>query len=703
MRMVHALNETVGEGAQQVKQTGVGGDAKIVYALLTGMVSDKIVYPVREYATNAWEVSPPKKPFEIELPTRFNPQYTIRDFGPGLPHSFMMNKYAKIGESTKDGDDDAVGGWGFGSKAALAYLMRSDGAGAFTVISRFRGFRRVYSIGVSEAGKIQISFLGEWVLEPEDRGTGLEISFAVRESDIGRFHEHAKAVLWSFSPRPVISPAIDFGKPKVLSQGDGWTVYRKGTVPFDGPQVTLGPVMYPIDPYNMPDTNMIDHETCIVFEAKIGSISVSASRENLQYDDRTQRGLQDLFEAYRIDWMKNAKAQVDACKTYFEARWKASDIADTLPGRQWHVARQIGWRGFDFNDDLFPNGWRVKAACWPELRDRSRNGTPVTFKADWSINPGELQDRKVVIQHNTSRSLERLELAGLVDEKLLWVRCKRADLAYALERMGNPEYVLLDDIKLPKSTRGPREKRPESVKRRKVMNLQTMETWSEFVDHDDELLYVRVSGRGKKLTHTVTIDGEAHEFYARYTTNLRGIMQAMRANPLIDQIGGGMTCVVVGEDEAPQEHWISLGDHLVELLDAAIDPTQVAPTIPWSYASFPEPLRRTVDKGLDVGLAPPELKEMINEMRRLNRERDTLVRDDNDHDRLAAVLLNLTGTDLKSVAKDPTQSVKTAWKQFAAKYPLYETLLTALFNYHYTRVDDSIQRKFDHYFSLISK
>ncbi|MEH3065412.1 MAG: hypothetical protein PGN33_22635, partial [Methylobacterium radiotolerans] len=76
MRMVHALNETVGEGAQQVKQTGVGGDAKIVYALLTGMVSDKIVYPVREYATNAWEVSPPKKPFEIELPTRFNPQYT---------------------------------------------------------------------------------------------------------------------------------------------------------------------------------------------------------------------------------------------------------------------------------------------------------------------------------------------------------------------------------------------------------------------------------------------------------------------------------------------------------------------------------------------------------------------------------------------------------------------------------------------------
>ena len=75
--------------------------------------------------------------------------------------------------------------------------------------------------------------------------------------------------------------------------------------------------------------------------------------------------------------------------------------------------------------------------------------------------------------------------------------------------LGRPvEYVLLDDIKLPKLARSPREKRPESVKRRKVMNLTTMQTWSEFVDHDDELLYVRIRSRGKKLTHIVTIDGE---------------------------------------------------------------------------------------------------------------------------------------------------------------------------------------------------
>ena len=710
MRMVHAIQENTTEGAQQVKQTGVGGDAKIVYALLTGMVSDKVVYPVREYATNAWEVSPAGRPPEIELPTRFNPQFTIRDFGPGLPHRFMMDRYAKIGESTKDGDDDAVGGWGFGSKAALAYLMRSDGAGSFTVTSRFRGFRRVYIIGVSEQGKIQIQFLGEWPLEPEDRGTGLEISFPVRPDDIQRFHDHAKAVYWSFEPRPRLSPAIDFGTPHVLSQGDGWTVYHADSVPFYGPQVMLGPVMYPIDPDLMPATDMITAETCIVFKAQIGTISVSASREALQYDDRTEAGLRALFAAYAADWLANARKQVDACSTYFEARWRAMDVAGTLPSKDygWRLAEQIGWRGFAFHADLFPDGGRVKAARWPEMRGKNYvPGAPVPFRADWGINPGELQDRTIVVQYNTSRSMERLAAAGLADSKLLWVRCKRADLAYALERMGRPDYVLLDSIKLPKQTRGPREKRPESVKRRRVMCLRTLSTYSDFVDHDDELLYVRIDGRGKRMKHVLTVDGQLQEFGNHWSPDLLGHLNTMRACGLDDKIGADTTCVVVGQDEAPQEHWVSLGDHLVELLDEAIDPAQVAPIVQWGTHSFPEELRQIVDRGLDLGMAPQELRDLVHSMAAMNKTRQAMTRDDNDHDRLAAVLLEIAGTDLKSVAKDPTQPIKQGWAAFTKEYPLFHVIFTHAdhvpsYKNSY-KMPRECQRAVDNYFILAAK
>lgn len=715
MRMVHALHENAAEGAQQVKQTGVGGDAKIVYALLTGMVSDKVVYPVRETATNAWEVSPPGKPAEITLPSKFNLQFTIRDFGPGLSHRFMMDRYAKIGESTKDDDDQAVGGWGFGSKSPLAYLMRSDGAGSFTVISRFRGFRRVYSIGVGTTGKIEISFLGEWPLEPEDRGTGLEVTFPVRPDDITRFHDHAKAVYWSFEPRPKITPAIDFGKPEILHSGNGWTVYRggtsfmPGTVPFSGPQVKLGPVMYPIDPDLMPATDMLDENTCIVFDAKIGSISVSASREALQYDDRTEAGLKALFDHYREDWMAAAKQAIDAEPDYFKARWKASDISRTLPGSGWGIVRGLGWRGYRFSDTVFANGWRAKATLWPEARGRNHDPSqPVPFRMRTDINPGEMATRKVVIQHNSSRSLERIEAAGLLDTPFLWVRCKRADKDWALEQMGNPEHIVLDDIKLPKLTRGPREKRPESVKRRKVVGLLTLDTWSDFVDHDEELLYLRITGRGRKLKHIITVDGQEREFGTRYSNELRAVLANMRDNGLAGKIGADMTCVVVGEDEAPEEHWISLGDHLVELLDEAIDPTQVAPTIPWDVNSFPPLLRSIRDRKVDLGMAPQELRDLVYGMTAMLQTRKELDRDDNDHDRLAAVLLQLTGTDLKSVAKDPTLPIRQRWADFVKQYPLLDVLMKAeehvISRYSSTTaLTKRGQQAVDHYFQLLAK
>ncbi|WP_163614836.1 hypothetical protein, partial [Klebsiella pneumoniae] len=82
--------------------------------------------------------------------------------------------------------------------------------------------------------------------------------------------------------------------------------------------------------------------------------------------------------------------------------------------------------------------------------------------------------------------LERFEAAGLMDTPCLWVRVKRADLDYALDRMGRPEYVVLDDIKLPPRQKGQREQRPESVKRLKVLSRNSggNRTHTELLDTD---------------------------------------------------------------------------------------------------------------------------------------------------------------------------------------------------------------------------
>lgn len=709
MKMLHAIQQNVTEGATQVKQTGVGGDAKIVYAILSGMIADKVVYPVREYATNAWEVSPAGRPPEINLPTRFDLRFNIRDFGPGLSHSFMMNRYAKIGDSTKDGDDQAVGGWGFGSKAALAYLMRSDGAGAFTVTSRHKGFRRVYVIGVSEVGKIEIRFMGEWPLEADDRGTGLEIEFPVRVDDVQRFRDHAKAVYWSFEPRPVLTPAIDFGTPKVLHSGDGWTLYRDETVPFDGPQVQIGPVCYPIDMSLAPDdaSQLITYKTPIVFKAPIGSVSVSTSRENLQYDDRTEAALRAMFKHYDEDWLVKARALIDAETTYFDAIWRARDIASAVAGANgWWMVNSIGWKGFKFGDSLFQNDVNgVKAARWPEARSNVNGMGILSFKQEFKINPAELAGRTVVIQHNTSRTSERWQASGLTYTKCLWVRCKRQHLAYALAEMGNPEYVLLDSFELPKLAPRPKaEKRPESEKKLKLMALDGS-TYRDWVDIDDELFVIELVGRGRRSSVRFMLDGKERHF------SLEDFQRYMKWAIELDLLDRELRMVVVDEGNlavAP-DHWQSVGDLLAEAIDAKLDATQVAPTIDWSLYDLPANLRTFRERiAHQSGTLPPALADILDEVKRLLAERETHVRDaKNEHDNMASINLWLTGTDVKSVVKDPTEPVITAWEAFEAAHPLFVALMDNLTSHrgsssYYRDVQERAEGAFKHYFALLA-
>ncbi len=713
MKMVHAKHESHTEGAQAVKQTGVGGDAKIVYALLTGMVKDKIIYPVREYATNAWEVSPPTKPFEIELPNKFNLEYRIRDFGPGLGHRFMMDRYAKIGDSTKDDDDEAVGGWGFGSKSGLAYLLRSDGCGSLSVTSRHKGFRRAYIVGVSDKGKIQIQFLGEWPLEPEDRGTGLEISFAVHPDDVDRFRECAEDVLWSFHPRPKVIPALDFGEPKVAHKGDGWTLYHGDSVPFSGPQVQIGPVRYRIDLSLAPRVSkLVTFQDHIVFNAPVGTLSVSASREDLQYDDRTLAGLRALFEHYEQDWMAKAREAVDAEKSYFDAYWRAKRIADSLGmERGWAITSQIGWRGFSFNDALFRPRDPAKALRWNYHHNRKpAPHENFTFKPDWGINPGELGSLPVVIQHNTSRSMERLELAGLMDEKFLWVRCRKADLAETLALMGSPEYRLLDEVKLPPRAPGQgRQKRPENIKRLRVLNDELTSSEGVLLDTDEELVYCRVEGRGHNRTIHTYVDGTPKELTL---DQARRHLKTVRGSGLMDY---DTPIVMLRFGEEPRDHWRPLGDHIVELADEALDPSQVAPVIPWSDSSFPALLKQVQDYEVDLGCAPQALRDIFYQMVGMGQHRVSLDREPTVHDDYADLLLKLSGRDVKLKENDPTAPLREAWVEIENSMPALEAILdqhnesnyvtdpVTLKSRYRRTVTKTGQRILDHYWLLLQK
>ena len=85
-----------------IKESGIG---HIFHILRNQLYSDKETAVLREYATNAAdahvEVGTPDKPIEISLPSRFNPELKIRDFGPSLNEQEIKDIFAFYGESER--------------------------------------------------------------------------------------------------------------------------------------------------------------------------------------------------------------------------------------------------------------------------------------------------------------------------------------------------------------------------------------------------------------------------------------------------------------------------------------------------------------------------------------------------------------------------------------------------------------------------
>ena len=66
----------------------VQAGAKMFQMLSSGLYSDKIRAAIRELSTNAFDSHVdngcPTRPFDVQLPTKLDPQFRLRDYGTGL-------------------------------------------------------------------------------------------------------------------------------------------------------------------------------------------------------------------------------------------------------------------------------------------------------------------------------------------------------------------------------------------------------------------------------------------------------------------------------------------------------------------------------------------------------------------------------------------------------------------------------------------
>lgn len=304
----------------EVGEFRIRNSAKAFNILSSGLYANKIRAIIRELSTNAVDshvaAGRGELPFDVHLPNKLEPWFSIRDYGTGLSHDQVTNIYTTYFESTKTDSNDFIGTLGLGSKSPFSYTDN------FTVTAIKDGRKGIYTAFINDAGVPSIALMME---ENTTDPAGVEVKFSVNENeDFNRFCTEATYVYRYFKLRPVVTGYSGFEFRDVqyetkdiipgvhaLSSKHSYAYNREKSV------AVMGNMAYPIDIPSSDKTigplaKLLECGLEIHFE--IGELDIQASREGLSYIPLTVNSIKSKLEALnqRLDeYLKEETDKID--------------------------------------------------------------------------------------------------------------------------------------------------------------------------------------------------------------------------------------------------------------------------------------------------------------------------------------------------------------------------------------------------------
>lgn len=274
----------------------IKADAAMFKMLSSTLYTHKIRAVIRELTCNAWDAHQAAKrqdtPIKVHLPTHMEPFFEVKDFGKGLSQESVMKLFSTYGESTKQGSNKEIGGFGIGSKSPFCYVD------SFLVESRHGGVKSTYNAYIEKTGAPSIVFMGSTPMEPDDL-TGITVKMTAESKDCAEFEREAAQVLRFFA-----APVVDLNStiltvlPAPLYENVLGRVYKDYS--NKGLYALMGNVLYPIPasaiPYTAHSQILTSNKYIVYF--KIGELEVAPSREQLSLTPDTIKTLKKKTEAF---------------------------------------------------------------------------------------------------------------------------------------------------------------------------------------------------------------------------------------------------------------------------------------------------------------------------------------------------------------------------------------------------------------------
>ena len=334
-----------------IKESGL---SHIFNVLRNQLYSDKVLAVIREYSCNAvdahTEVGKAEVPIKITLPTQMTPEFKVRDFGRGLTETEIAEIYAMYGESTKRGSNEQIGQLGLGCKSAFAY------GDNFIINSFVNGEETTYNAFIDPSDIGQISKMESKKTKEE---SGVEIVIPVKSDDFTEFYDKAVALFKYFKVVPDVRGANrddlkrQLEKSKVIIEKDNWRLVEGDS------HAIMGNISYPLDSgalnIGWQDERAELLSSGVEIDFDIGDLEISASREALQYTDRTKKAIISTLEAI-IKALPDALGEkFKECETLWDAKILYND-AFKHGGFGGKIKKIVDTKGITWNNRKIKSG-----------------------------------------------------------------------------------------------------------------------------------------------------------------------------------------------------------------------------------------------------------------------------------------------------------------------------------------------------------
>lgn len=288
-------------GAKAIQSFRIAETPEFFHILSSSLYSNPKFAVVREILCNAWDAHKAagiERPVEVTISDQ---KFVVKDFGSGIAPEDMTDIYCVYGSSTKQNQENQIGGFGLGCKAPFAYVN------TFEVISCYKGTKTIYSLSktsIDTDGKPAISTL---IQVPTDE-TGLTVTIRHPNTSYfnrSTFEDYVKE-LCRWTGQKVL---LDYGTCKI-EYSDDFYASPEGFVITSKPNyiekssyyVRYGGILYPFENSKY-ELGLIYEGLCpwgsaIILDAPPNSLDITPSREKLQYSDKTKNTLNSLCERF---------------------------------------------------------------------------------------------------------------------------------------------------------------------------------------------------------------------------------------------------------------------------------------------------------------------------------------------------------------------------------------------------------------------